>query len=117
MITDPNLAGASGTAVNVSSSGSVINVAYLQAALLKKWLTPSCCVRCWVAHERQRRFGAGVPQTFYYPTGTFSSLTGFLPVLLALEGAFVGAYMTGVEELLRWQPGTTALAPLRPIRP
>jgi hypothetical protein len=41
---------------------------------------------------------AGVPQTFYYPTGTFDSLTNFLPVLVALEEAFIGAYMTAVEE-------------------
>jgi hypothetical protein len=41
---------------------------------------------------------AGIPQTFYYPTGTFDSLAGFLPVLIALETAFIGAYMTAVEE-------------------
>lgn len=106
VITDPNLAGAGGTAVNVSSSGSVINVAYLQGALLEE-----------VAHAQLLRSllglpmdgsgdsGAGVPQTFYYPTGTFSSLMGFLPVLLALETAFVGAYMTAVEEFASMAAG------------
>ena len=80
VISDSNLAGSGGTAVNVSSSGSVINVAYLQGALLEE-----------VAHAQLLRSllglpmdgsgdsGAGVPQTFYYPTGTFSSLMGFLP--------------------------------------
>jgi hypothetical protein len=48
---------------------------------------------------------AGIPQTFYYPTGTFSSLTGFIPVLLALETAFIGAYMTAVEEFASMAAG------------
>lgn len=99
VITDPNLAGTGGTAINVSASGSQVNVAYLQGALLEE-----------VAHAQLLRSllglpnsgsgdaAAGVPQTFYFPTGTFSSLAGFVPVLLALETAFVGAYMTAVEE-------------------
>ena len=100
VITDPNLAGSGGTAINVAASNSSqVNVAYLQAALLEE-----------VAHAQLLRAllglkadgsgdaGAGVPQTFYYPTGTFTSLMGFVPVLLALETAFVGAYMTAVEE-------------------
>jgi hypothetical protein len=105
VITDPNLAGTGGTALNVTT-GSQINVAYLQGALLEE-----------VAHAQLLRSllglptngsgdaAAGVPQTFYYPTGTFSSLTGFLPVLLALETAFVGAYMTAVEEFASMAAG------------
>jgi hypothetical protein len=99
VITDSNLAGPGGTATAVSATGSVINVAYLQGALLEE-----------VAHAQLLRSllglptsgsgdtAAGIPQTFYYPTGTFSSLSGFIPVLLALETAFIGAYMTAVEE-------------------
>jgi hypothetical protein len=106
VITDSNLAGAGGTALNVSASGSVINVAYLQGALLEE-----------VSHAQLLRTllglptngsgdaAAGVPQTFYYPTGTFSSLTGFLPILLALETAFIGAYMTAVEEFASMAAG------------
>jgi hypothetical protein len=106
VITDANLAGPGGTALNVSGSGSVINVAYLQGALLEE-----------VAHAQLLRSllglptsgsgdaAAGVPQTFYFPTGTFSSLTGFLPVLLALETAFIGAYMTAVEEFASMAAG------------
>ncbi|HET9087298.1 MAG TPA: hypothetical protein VFN53_07240 [Acidobacteriaceae bacterium] len=37
-------------------------------------------------------------QAFYFPTGTFDSLTNFFPVLIALETAFVAAYMTAVQE-------------------
>ncbi len=106
VITDPNLAGTGGTAVSVSASGSQINVAYLQGALLQE-----------VSHAQTLRSllglptsgsgdaAAGVPQTFYFPTGTFSSLQGFLPVLLALETAFIGAYMTAVEEFASMAAG------------
>lgn len=99
VITDQNLAGSGGTALNVSSGGSAVNVAYLQGALLEE-----------VSHAQLLRTllglppngsgdaAAGVPQTFYFPANTFSTLSNFLPVLLALEEAFVGAYMTAVEE-------------------
>lgn len=99
VITDANLAGPGGTAVNVSGSGSIVNVAYLQGALLEE-----------IAHAQLLRSllglsstGSGdaaamIPQNFYFPTGTFDSLTNFLPVLVALETAFIGAYMTAVEE-------------------
>ncbi len=105
VITDPNLAGPGGTATNVTT-GSQINVAYLQAALLEE-----------VAHAQLLRTllglpvngsgdaAAGVPQTFYYPTGTFTSLAGFVPTLLALETAFIGAYMTAVEEFASMAAG------------
>jgi len=106
VITDSNLAGTGGTATNVSASGSQINVAYLQGALLEE-----------VAHAQLLRSllglptngsgdaAAGVPQTFYFPTGTFGSLSGFIPVLLALETAFIGAYMTAVEEFASMAAG------------
>ena len=105
VIKDPNLANG-GTAVNVSAGGSVVNVAYLQAALLEE-----------VQHAQLLRtllglsptgsgdVGAGVPATFYYPTGTFDTLANFVPVLLALETAFVGAYMTAVEEFASMAAG------------
>jgi hypothetical protein len=105
VIQDPNLAGTGGTALNVTT-GSQINVAYLQGALLEE-----------VAHAQLLRSllglptngsgdaAAGVPQTFYYPTGTFGSLSGFLPVLVALETAFIGAYMTAVEEFASMAAG------------
>ncbi len=98
-IQDMNLAGTGGTATNVSSSGSQVNVAYFQAALSEE-----------IAHAQLLRtllglkvdgsadVAAGVPATFYFPTGTFDTLTNFLPILLALETAFIGAYMTAVEE-------------------
>jgi hypothetical protein len=99
VITDPNLAGPGGTAVNVSASGSQINVAYLQGALLEE-VAHAQLLRTLLglATDGSGDSAAGIPQTFYYPTGTFDALTGFLPVLIALETAFIGAYMTAVEE-------------------
>jgi hypothetical protein len=106
VITDPQLAGPGGTAINISAGGQSDNVAYLQAALLEE-----------VAHAQLLRSllglstsgsgdaAAGVPQTFYYPDNTFSSLSNFLPVLIALETAFIGAYMTAVEEFASMAAG------------
>lgn len=106
VITDPNLAGTGGTAVNVSGSGSQINVAYLQGALLEE-VSHAQTLRSLLglATNGSGDAAAGVPQTFYYPTRTFDSLEGFLPVLLALETAFIGAYMTAVEEFASMAAG------------
>lgn len=99
VITDANLAGTGGTATNVSASGSVINVAYLQGALLEE-VSHAQLLRSLLGLKTDGSgdAAAGVPQTFYFPTGTFNSLSTFLPVILALETAFIGAYMTAVEE-------------------
>jgi hypothetical protein len=105
VIGDPNLANG-GTATAVASGGSEINVGYIQGALLEE-----------IAHAQLLRTllglpvsgsgdaAAGVPTTFYFPTGTFGSLAGFVPTLLALETAFIGAYMTAVEELASMAAG------------
>ena len=106
VITDPNLAGTGGTAISVSASGSVINVAYLQGALLEE-ISHAQLLRSLLGLPTSGTgdAAAGVPQTFYYPTGTFGSLSGFLPVLVALETAFIGAYMTAVEEFASMAAG------------
>ena len=105
VIKDPNLANG-GTAVNVSAGGSVVNVAYLQAALLEE-VQHAQLLRTLLGLSASGSgdIGAGVPATFYYPTGTFDTLTNFVPVLLALETAFVGAYMTAVEEFASMAAG------------
>ncbi len=106
VIQDTNLAGPGGSATNVTSNGSQVNVAYLQGAIAEE-----------VAHAQLLRtllglptdgsgdVAAGVPATFYYPTGTFDTLPNFLPILLALETAFIGAYMTAVEEFASMAAG------------
>jgi Ferritin-like domain len=106
VIQDPNLAGPGGTATNVSASGSQVNVAYLQGALLEE-VQHAQLLRTLLglSNTGSGDVAAGVPATFYYPTGTFSTLANFLPVLLALETAFVGAYMTAVEEFASMAAG------------
>lgn len=97
VIQDPNLAGPGGTATRVTSKGNAGNVNYLQAALVQE-----------VDHANYFRKlltgsgsgGASDPyQSFYFPAGTFDTLAGFLPILNALENAFIGAYLTLIEEL------------------
>ena len=106
VIQDPNLAGAGGSATNVSASGSQVNVAYLQGALLEE-IQHAQLLRTLLglSPTGSGDVGAGVPATFYYPTGTFDNLTNFLPLLLTLETAFVGAYMTAVEEFASMAAG------------
>jgi hypothetical protein len=106
VIQDPNLAGPGGTATNVTSSGSQVNVAYLQGALLEE-VQHAQLLRTLLglSNTGSGDVGAGVPATFYYPTGTFDSLANFVPLLLALETAFVGAYMTAVEEFASMAAG------------
>ncbi|MFP5231584.1 MAG: hypothetical protein ACLGQX_03025 [Acidobacteriota bacterium] len=106
VITDPNLAGSGGTALNVSASGSQVNVAYLQGALLEE-VSHAQTLRSLLglATDGSADAGAGIPQKFYFPNGTFASLAGFLPVLIALETAFIGAYMTAVEEFASMAAG------------
>ncbi len=106
VIQDPNLAGPGGSATNVSASGSQVNVAYLQGALLEE-VQHAQLLRTLLglSSSGSGDVGAGVPATFYYPSGTFDTLTNFLPILLALETAFVGAYMTAVEEFASMAAG------------
>ncbi len=105
VIKDPNLANG-GTATNVMAGGSQVNVAYLQGALLEE-VQHAQLLRTLLglSNTGSGDVGAGVPATFYYPTGTFDTLDKFLPVLLALETAFVGAYMTAVEEFASMAAG------------
>jgi hypothetical protein len=103
VIQDPNLAGNGGSAVNVTASGSVANVGYLRGALAEE-----------ISHANLLRSVLNLGQatsdpyqTFHFPTGTFDNLTNFFPVLLALETAFIAAYMTAVEEFALMIAGTS----------
>lgn len=94
VIQDANLAGSGGTATSVTASGSVANVGYLRGALSEE-----------ISHANTLRGALNITastsdpvQTFYFPTGTFDNLTNFFPVLIALETAFIAAYMTAVQE-------------------
>lgn len=94
VIQDPNLAGSGGTATSVTAGGSVANVGYLRGALAEE-ISHAALLRSLLNISAS----ANDPvQAFYFPTGTFDSLTNFFPVLIALETAFVAAYMTAVQE-------------------
>ncbi len=95
VIQDPNLAGPGGTPHNPNPNDSNPgNVAYLQAAFSEE-----------IDHAGLMRTLLGLGsstqdpyQTFYFPAGTFDTLPPFLALLDALENAFIGAYLTAVQE-------------------
>ncbi len=94
VIQDPNLAGPGGTATNVSSGGNEGNVAYLRAALAEEMEHASAART--LLNISQPSYDPA--QTFYLPAGTFDTLKAFTGVLDALENAFIGAYLNGIQE-------------------
>jgi hypothetical protein len=95
VVQDPNLAGPGGSANNVTSAGNAGNVNYLQAALSEE-----------ISHANLFRSGLNGSiaikdpyQTFYFPNGTFDTLTAFTGILNALENAFIGAYLVLIQEM------------------
>lgn len=96
IIQDPALAGPGGTATSVSAGGDRGNVPYVQAALLEE-----------IAHANLWRALLGIPgtgesdpyTTFYFPTAMSTDLTSFLAYLDVFENAFIGAYLTAVQEI------------------
>ena len=93
VIQDPALAGPMGTAL--SGTGNVPNVDYLRAAMSQE-----------ISHANLLRavgnLGASVAtdpyQTFYFPSGTFDTLSAFTSTLETLEQAFIGAYLNAIRE-------------------
>jgi hypothetical protein len=84
----------SGGGINNITNGSRANVQYLQAALTEE-----------INHANLLRslLGGSGPstdpvQTFYFPPATFSDQPTFSATLDALENAFIGAYLTAVQE-------------------
>jgi hypothetical protein len=97
VIQDPNLAGPGGSADNVSPTGNLGNVNYIQAALTEE-----------IAHANLLRSLLNIPkasgdpvQTFYFPAGTFDTIGPFLGLLDALENAFIGAYLNAIQEFAK----------------
>ena len=94
VIQDDALAGPGGTATSVTSAGDFGNVQYIRAALTEE-----------ISHANLLRSLLGISdaskdpvQTFYFPSGGFNTLGPFLALLDALENAFIGAYMTAIQE-------------------
>ncbi len=94
VIEDPNLSGPGGSATDVTADGNFGNVAYVRAALSEE-----------INHANLLRSLLGIKgavndpvQTFYFPAGSFDTLGAFTGLLDALENAFIGAYLTAIQE-------------------
>jgi len=92
VIQDSKLAGTGGSVTSGQQLNT--NVNYLQAALSQE-----------IAHANLLRSLLNISgsaqdpyQTFYFPAGSFDTLTPFLALLDALESAFIGAYMAATRQ-------------------
>jgi hypothetical protein len=89
-------------------SGSPQDISYLQAAFMQE-----------ITHANLLRavgnFGADATsdpyQTFYFPAGTFDTLSNFIGMLEVLEEAFIGAYLTAVREFASLASQTSSSVP------
>lgn len=91
VIQDPNLAGPGG---NLSNPANLANVGYLQGALSEE-IVHANLLRNLIAGSNP---SSDPVKTFFFPNGMFDNLQNFFPILLALETAFIGAYLTAVQE-------------------
>jgi len=107
VIQDPALAGHNGTATNPSPNPRMSNpgnINYLQAALSEE-MDHANLLRSLINGST----AATDPyQTFYFPAGTFSTLSASTGMLDALENAFIGAYLAAIEELAAMAADTKA---------
>jgi hypothetical protein len=97
VVQDVNLAGPGGSAINVTSQGNAGNVDYLRAALYQE-VEHAQLFRTLLFPGKYNQTTLDPYQTFYFPAGTFDTLKSFLGILDALENAFIGAYITLVQE-------------------
>jgi Ferritin-like domain len=95
VIQDPSLAGPGGTALSISNTGNAPNVTYLRAALGQE-ITHANLLRTVGALGTDAT--TDPYQTFYFPTGTFTTIGAFMATLESLENAFIGAYLNAIRE-------------------
>ncbi len=108
VIQDPALAGPGGTAVMPSPSGNVPNIDYLRAAMAQE-----------IQHANLLRAVANLGsdattdpyQSFFFPAGTFDSLSAFIATLETLENAFIGAYLVACREFAALASATASTVP------
>jgi hypothetical protein len=96
VLQDPALAGPGGR-VTHAPNGDQDNVNYIRAALSEE-----------ITHANLFRTLLGISgsandpvQIFYFPAGTFDTLTPFIATLEALENAFIAAYLAAIHEFAR----------------
>lgn len=107
VIQDPNLAGHNGTATDPAKNPRMSNpgnVDYLRAALTQE-IDHANLLRSVLGGSGP---GGDPVQTFYFPAGSFDTLSAFLGLLDALESAFIGAYMTAAQEFAQQAADTKA---------
>jgi hypothetical protein len=97
VVQDPNLAGPGGSAHKPSPSGNPGNLDYLCAAIYQE-VQHANYFRDQLTKSSEHPENDPI-QTFYFPTGTFDTLSSFLGILNALENAFIGAYIILIQEL------------------
>jgi hypothetical protein len=108
VIQDPALAGPGGTALMPSPSGNVPNIDYLRAAMAQE-----------IQHANLLRAVANLGsdattdpyQAFFFPAGTFDTLSAFIATLEALENAFIGAYLVATREFAALASATASTVP------
>jgi len=94
IIGDPSLSNG-GTATNPGPNAALDDIGYLRAALHQE-ITHANLLRTLIGGSAP----SGDPvQKFFFPTGTFDTLPVWISVLETLENAFIGAYLSAVQEL------------------
>jgi hypothetical protein len=107
VIQDPALAGHNGTATRPSPNPRMSNpgnVNYLQAALSEE-IEHATLLRSLINGASST---TDPVQTFYFPAGSFGTLSAFTGLLDALENAFIGAYLAAIAELAAMAADTKA---------
>ena len=94
VIQDRALAGPGGTALNPTPEGVRGNVKYMRSAFFEEW-SHANLVRTLLGGSNASQ---DPYQTFYFPAGTFDTLTSFANMLASLENAFIGAYLNAIQE-------------------
>ncbi len=96
VVQDPNLAGPGGTATKPNPTNSNIpNLDYVRAALDQE-IQHANLLR--TVANRGSSASSDPYKTFYFPSGTFDTLSSFISTLEALENAFIGAYLNAIRE-------------------
>ncbi len=94
VIQTPQLAGPGGSALAPAAGGIRGNVQYMRSAFFQEW-SHANLVRSLLGGTQSSQDPS---QTFYFPAGSFDTIESFANLLAALENAFIGAYMTAIEE-------------------